>query len=108
MLSWSACGYLSQVLTGCPRSAKCRGTVNRLRVLTDIPRRLLHREGVRVCHVPNVALASYNSTVSMLTAKAAKQSTNEVRPDQCKATANRLFSSATHWGGHPGVLDFCM
>lgn len=43
--------------------------------------RLLHREGVRVCHVPDVALAlngTYNSTVSMLTAKAARQSTNEV------------------------------
>jgi hypothetical protein len=43
--------------------------------------RLLHREGVRVCHVPDVALAlngSYNSTVGMLAAKAARQSTNEV------------------------------
>ena len=38
--------------------------------------RLLHRENVRVCHVPDVALATtgaYNSTVQALSAKASRQ-----------------------------------
>ena len=62
------------------------------------PCRLLNREGVRVCHVPDVALAltgTYNSTISMLTAKATRQSTNEVRPVRLALLSNELSHDAS-------------
>ena len=87
-----AAGGASAQLEFCPwRPGRCGSHMPQqlapalchVRIARVSTRRLLYREGVRVCHVPDVRLAltgSYNSTVATLSQSASKQSTNEAPP----------------------------